>query len=364
MDLMPGKQMNEIAANHDPDQILPPKSTPEEQVGRRLRSLRVNHSFSLRALADLSGLNINTLSLIENGKSSPSVSTLQLLSRALNVPITKFFESEPMEKKVVFTSANERPQALFGSTLMENLGKDLKQNVIQPFAVTLQPGLGSGDQPIVHTGHEFVYCLSGYIEYLIEDEVYLLSPDDSLVFQANLPHCWKNIGMETARILLVLFPSDGKEELGGRHFLLNYQKKEINMKIAVISDDGKSISQHFGRAPFYIVFTIEEGKVTNREVREKLGHNQFSGEHQSGEHNEHEHSNGHGHDAASHSKHVGMAQAIADCEAIVCGGMGMGAYESMRRLNIKPIVTEGADAEAAVQAYIDGKLVDHTEKLH
>ena len=356
--------MNETVKNRNDDGPLPSKNNPEEMVGRRLRVLRINHALSLRALADRSGLNINTLSLIENGKSSPSVSTLQQLSRALNVPIAKFFESEPIEKKIVFTSANERPQTYFGSTLMENLGKDLKENVIQPFAVTLQPGLGSGDKSIVHTGHEFVYCLSGYIEYLIEDEVYLLTPGDSLVFQAYLPHCWKNIGLETARILLVLFPSNGKEEPGGRHFLLDYQKKEINMKIAVISDDGKSISQHFGRAPFYIVFTIEEGKVTNREVREKLGHNQFSGEHQAGEHNEHEHGLGHGHDAASHNKHIGMAEAIADCEAIVCGGMGMGAYESMRRLNIKPIVTEGTDAEAAVQAFIEGKLVDHTEKLH
>ena len=56
--------------------------------------------------------------------------------------------------------------------------------------------------------------------------------------------------------------------------------------------------------------------------------------------------------------------AIADCEAIICGGMGMGAYESMKRLNIKPFVTDCLDPEIAVQSYIDGKLIDHIEKLH
>ena len=132
------------------------------------------------------------------------------------------------------------------------------------------------------------------------------------------------------------------------------------MKIAVITDDGKTISQHFGRAPFYQVFTIEEGKITNREMRDKLGHNQFGSE----SHGNHSHDAGHGNDSHTHSKHVSMAEAIADCEALLCGGMGMGAYESMRELNIKPVVTDLNDIDTAVQAYIDGKLIDHTELLH
>jgi len=131
------------------------------------------------------------------------------------------------------------------------------------------------------------------------------------------------------------------------------------MKIAVITDDGKSISQHFGRAPYYMVYTIEEGKIKNREMRNKMGHNQFS----SAGHAEHHHEQ-HGLDEASHNKHAQMAGSIEDCQVLICGGMGMGAYESMRRLNIQPIVTDLGDSETAVQAYIDGKLLDHTEKLH
>jgi predicted Fe-Mo cluster-binding NifX family protein len=131
------------------------------------------------------------------------------------------------------------------------------------------------------------------------------------------------------------------------------------MKIAVITDDGKTISQHFGRAPYYVVLSIEEGKIVSREMRDKLGHNQFSATGR--EENHHEQ---HGLDEASHNKHARMAGSIADCQVLLCGGMGMGAYESTRRLNIQPIVTDLRDIEAAVEAYIDGKLVDHTEKLH
>jgi predicted Fe-Mo cluster-binding NifX family protein len=69
-------------------------------------------------------------------------------------------------------------------------------------------------------------------------------------------------------------------------------------------------------------------------------------------------------DAGSHNKHVSMAEVISDCEVLLCGGMGMGAYESMRRLKIKPVVTDIRDIDTAVQSYLDGRLVDHTELLH
>lgn len=72
----------------------------------KIRELRNQREFSLRTLAECNGLTINTLSLVENGKSSPSVCTLQQLTVALEVPITTFFESEPVEKQVVFATTD------------------------------------------------------------------------------------------------------------------------------------------------------------------------------------------------------------------------------------------------------------------
>ena len=74
----------------------------EIQVGDRLREIRLKLRLSLRELAKQSGLNVNTLSLIENGRTSPSVSTLQQLGQSLQVPITAFFETDHGEKKAVF----------------------------------------------------------------------------------------------------------------------------------------------------------------------------------------------------------------------------------------------------------------------
>lgn len=337
-----------------------PHIPAEVLVGHRLRLLRIKHGYSLRSLSDHSGLNINTLCSIENGKTSPSVSTLQQLALALNEPITAFFESEPLEKRIVFTPGGQRPGTVFGKTEMQNLAKDLAGSAIQPFVVHLQPGMGSGERLVVHTGHEFVYCLSGSVRYQIEQEEYLLGVEDSLVFESHLPHRWENVGDSAASILLVLFPADERDDPGGKHFLSAGTEKELTMKIAAITDDGKTISQHFGRAGHYLILTIEEGKITQREMREKLGHNQFNAQ----PHEEHAHDCGHGNDTGSHNKHVSMAEAIADCKVLICGGMGMGAYQSMLQLNIQPVVTDIGDIDTAAQAFIDGKLIDHTELLH
>jgi transcriptional regulator with XRE-family HTH domain len=197
----------------------PPENMPTEMiVGLKIRELRNQREFSLRTLADRSGLNINTLSLIENGKSSPSVGTLQQLAKALDVPITAFFESEPVSKRVVFTGHNHRPEATFSHAHMQNLGKDLANNAVQPFVVTLESGAGSGERMIVHTGHEFVYCLSGKVLYTIDESGYSLEPGDSVVFESHLPHQWKNIAEEQSQIILILYPADQREEPGGRHF--------------------------------------------------------------------------------------------------------------------------------------------------
>jgi transcriptional regulator with XRE-family HTH domain len=200
------------------DTSLPANAPTQLMVGLKIRELRNQQGYSLRILAERSGLNINTLSLIENGKSSPSVSTLQQLARALEVPITAFFESEPVSKRVVFTNHDQRPGAILNNARMQNLGKDLAENAVQPFIVTLDRGAGSGERMIVHTGHEFVYCLEGRVSYMIDQREYSLEPGDSVVFEAHLPHQWKNTGEGQSQIILVLYPADQHEELGGRHF--------------------------------------------------------------------------------------------------------------------------------------------------
>ena len=132
------------------------------------------------------------------------------------------------------------------------------------------------------------------------------------------------------------------------------------MKIAAITEDGKTISQHFGRAPYYLVATIEDGKIVNREQREKLGHAHFANE----PHDPETPGQPHGYGAAAEDRHGRMAASIADCQALLCRGMGMGAYESMQARGIRPVVTDIVSIDEAVMAYVEGRIVDHVDQLH
>ena len=187
-------------------------------VGARLRMLRAGAGLSIRALAEMSGLNVNTLSLIENGKTSPSVSTLQQLAGALGVPVTEFFVTEQGTNTVVYQKDGARPRALFEHGVMEDLGAGMTRFGAEPLIVTLEAGADSGRNPIVHTGREFVYCLEGRVSYSVDTETYLLEPGDSLLFEAYLPHRWKNIDAEPSRVLLVLCPLDERDQPTQRHF--------------------------------------------------------------------------------------------------------------------------------------------------
>jgi predicted Fe-Mo cluster-binding NifX family protein len=135
------------------------------------------------------------------------------------------------------------------------------------------------------------------------------------------------------------------------------------MKIAAVSDDGKTISQHFGRATQYIVVTTEGNKVISKEIRQKAGHAQFASQ---GHHEEH----GcgchevHGHQEGSQERHGAMAQSILDAKVLLAGGMGWGAYESLKSYNIEPVITDVKDIEQAVKLYLDAKLPNLMQKLH
>ena len=131
------------------------------------------------------------------------------------------------------------------------------------------------------------------------------------------------------------------------------------MKIAVVSEDGTTISQHFGRAPLFVVVAVDDGEVVGKETRAKTGHHTFAAHHL-----ELAPSEKHGYDAGAQVRHQSMAEVISDCQVLIAGGMGWGAYESMQNCNIKPVVTDVRNIDEAVQLYIDDRLPNIMERLH
>jgi transcriptional regulator with XRE-family HTH domain len=173
-------------------------------VGSRLKELREARNISMRALATKSGLSANALSMIERGKTSPSVSTLYKLSDAMGISITAFFGVETDRKQVVFLKSDERTRMAFTRGVFEALGGEQFVGRVEPFMLTMESGASSGPHMITHTGHEFVFCLRGELDYQVEKEVFHLIAGDSLLFASQLRHKWKNAGKTVTNALIII----------------------------------------------------------------------------------------------------------------------------------------------------------------
>lgn len=187
-------------------------------LGEKLRQLRSERNISQRDLAKLAGLSPNSISLIERDETSPSVSTLQSLATALNIRMSYFFEEET-PSSVLHIKSGTRPKIESEGVIIEGMGKTLPFQELEPFLMALEPKAGSGgERQVVHSGHEFVYCLQGKIEYVIDGKVYLLEMGDILIFEATLPHLWRNPFDAEAKFVLVLQTPNASREPVQRHF--------------------------------------------------------------------------------------------------------------------------------------------------
>jgi transcriptional regulator with XRE-family HTH domain len=186
-------------------------------LGTRLRDLRRERNLSQRDLAERAGLSPNAISLIERGEISPSVATLQRLAGALSVRMSYFFDSDD-EMHLVYSRAERRPEIASRDVRIEGLGAKLSGQEMEPFIVTLAPGADTCNIPVVHSGHEFVCCLEGRLEYVVGGTAYPLEAGEYLMFEANLPHCWRNAAEQESRFLLVLHSPSGPGDPVQGHF--------------------------------------------------------------------------------------------------------------------------------------------------
>lgn len=187
-------------------------------VASSLRELREARNISMRTLATKSGLSANALSMIERGKTSPSVSTLYKLADALGVSITAFFGTQTEKKQIVFLKSDQRTRMSFTRGVFEALGGEQFVGRVEPFMLTLESGAASGPHSIVHTGHEFVFCLRGKLEYHVDKHVFQLEAGDSLLFASKLQHKWKNPGNTVTNALIIISGFEEGEQPHAMHW--------------------------------------------------------------------------------------------------------------------------------------------------
>ena len=122
----------------------------------------------------------------------------------------------------------------------------------------------------------------------------------------------------------------------------------MHIKIAIPTDDGVTISRHFGQAAYFKVVTLEDGRVVSSETRAKASHT----------HGDHTHTEG--------SVHPGqtMVDSISDCQVLISGGMGTPVYHRAKTAGLTVILTRFSPIDTAVQAYTAGTLEDDPQLIH
>ena len=166
----------------------------EIAIGREVRSHRLKQSMTVADLAERTGLSIGMLSKIENGNTSPSLTTIQMLANALSLPITAFFRQFEESRLSVHTKSDEGVELERAGTraghqysLLGHIGANASGVTVEPYLITLSTE-ADVFPTFQHDGIETIYMLEGEVDYRHGDDVYPLKPGDTLFFDADAPH--------------------------------------------------------------------------------------------------------------------------------------------------------------------------------
>jgi transcriptional regulator with XRE-family HTH domain len=178
------------------------------EIGDRLRELRTARGLSLRALAEGSGVTASALSQIENGKNSPSVSTLKKVLAALGTTLGEFFAGERDVQGSAFVFPASRMINVASGAGLQYLGLPgpTTGRALQIMDEKYAPGADTGPDPYSHAGEEGGVCISGRIELTVNGRREMLGPGDGYYFSSALPHRWRNTGRSPARMISACTP--------------------------------------------------------------------------------------------------------------------------------------------------------------
>lgn len=187
----------------------------EIAIGRQIRVFRKQHDMTVAEMAKMTGLSAGMLSKIENGNTSPSLTTLQTLAEALSVPLTAFFRDFEEKRKAVHTRSGQGlklerkgTRANHQYSLLGHIGVNSSGVVVEPYLITLT--VESDVFPTFrHAGIETIHMLEGEVDYRHGDDVYALKPGDTLFFDADAPHGPENLVLLPAKYLTIIsYPQD------------------------------------------------------------------------------------------------------------------------------------------------------------
>lgn len=173
-------------------------------LGQKLRKVRKEQNLTQLELAQQVGITNGQVSTIERGVSSPSLSTLHRIARALNVPMHEFFEDEAKKDvKLIRRGKGRRVANTSENFTIEVLLARSNRGAFNVLALEVESGeLKLSPRPSTPDEY-FMHILKGKCEMEIQGDHHVLDPGDSIFVKAQKGQVIRNAGREELRILLV-----------------------------------------------------------------------------------------------------------------------------------------------------------------
>ena len=171
--------------------VSPPD--PSHDAGARLRALRLARGLSIRELARRSEISHVSISLIERGRHSPSVSSLKTILDALDTTLSAFFSDAALLNRAVVYRANELVELADGQVLSyRQVGRNLAHCAMMILHEHYAPGADTGERPYQHAAEEGGIVVEGRLELTVDGRVSVLGSGDAYYFDSRLPHRMRN----------------------------------------------------------------------------------------------------------------------------------------------------------------------------
>ncbi|WGD54370.1 XRE family transcriptional regulator [Bradyrhizobium sp. CB1650] len=187
------------AATIDSDEAI------DQRLGETVRLLRQRAGLSIQDVANRTGLSNGMISQLERARAMPSVRTLRLLSIALDVPISYFFETSDQgePQRYIVRKNSRRLLRLTASGVVKEALTPAGKGQLELYELTLNPGGSSGTDFFQHTGEKAGYILSGSLRLWLDNQAHLLEAGDSFRFPSIVPHMFDNPTQQVARVIWV-----------------------------------------------------------------------------------------------------------------------------------------------------------------
>jgi transcriptional regulator with XRE-family HTH domain len=175
-------------------------------VGTHLKAVRQMYGLSQRELAKRAGVTNGLISLIEQNRVSPSVSSLKKVLDGIPMALADFFTLDLGGQPQVFFPRQDLPDIGTGTVELRLVGSRLAKRSMSILHERYAPNADTGDEMLTHPGEEGGVIVSGKIELTVGGESRILGPGDAYYFKSSLPHRFRNVGRDVCEIVSASSP--------------------------------------------------------------------------------------------------------------------------------------------------------------